>query len=280
LTPKNLETLPALQVQSGRLGDRFESLVRFWLENFLGVRELAQGIAIRDQRETIGELDLVYRWPGDPRAITEHWEVAVKFYMCIAPSWRESLNAEHFVGQALLDRLDKKFELSITKQLKLAEDPRAKAELMKRGFTGPLRSRLFFKGRLFYPLSWNWREVPAPEIVSAQHERGYWLAWNGSHSLAALKERAGEGCWVVLPKSRWLEFPVREPAGSAELLSDEALVLTLDQHFQRSRNALQLAWVERGGDGDWQEPPSSQGPGRGMIMMPGWPESAKTEGFQ
>ena len=263
--------------RSGRLGNLFEVLIRFWLEGLLGVRELAQGVAIREGGETRGELDFIFRFPET--AIIQHWEVAVKFFMCIAETPDGAQQMDHFVGQALVDRLDRKLALSIQKQLPLIRDPQAREVLKQLGFYGEIQSRLFFKGRLFYPLKWKWREVLGPIEVSAQHERGWWLAWGGRQSLEQLHEyesqvswKSSERAWVTLGKERWMGL-VEEGSESGSLLDDERLFSFLEQHFTSERGAIQLARVYRSEDGRWREPTFSSGMGRGMILGPGWPHS-------
>jgi hypothetical protein len=277
--PASFEEFIIRHRKSGRLGNLFEALLQFWLERLLGVRDLAAGVAIRDGGATLGELDFVFRWPeGD----VEHWEAAVKFFMCIAPTPELAVRADAFVGQALVDRLDRKLALSIQKQLPLAQHPRARELLAERGFSGPIRSRLFFKGRLFYPLSWDWRRVPAPPEVSPRHERGWWISWEGESSLERLLyadqrafEKSGPRAWVLLGKERWMGR-VSEPAGSSEVLDHQQLRELLDLHFASSTNAVQLARVEKLEDGSWLEPAFDEGLGRGMVLMPGWPKSVRS----
>jgi hypothetical protein len=277
-------------LKSGRLGNLFEALLQFWLERLIGVRDLAHGIAIREGGSTQGELDFVFRWPEGwefggsgqgSSAPIEQWEAAVKFFMCIAPTPELAVRADSFVGQALVDRLDRKLELSLKKQLPLSETPRAREVLATHGFSGPMRSRLFFKGRLFYPLAWNWRHVAASPVVSPRHERGWWISWEGKPSLEQLMDadrRAfgglGSRAWVILGKDRWMGR-VSEPVGSLDVLDDDQLRARLDFHFAMGTNALQLARLERLEDGSWHEPAFDEGLGRGMVLVAGWPNSVE-----
>jgi len=281
--PAALERFLLEHRKSGRLGNLFEALLRFWLERLLGVGELAQGIAIREGGATRGELDFVLR---SPEGGVEHWEAAVKFFMCIAPTSELAVRADSFVGQALVDRLDRKLELSLTRQLPLARHPKAQERLAELGFSGPIRSRLFFKGRLFFPLAWDWRNVIAPPEVSPHHERGWWISWEGESSLELLREAdsasasasGSSRAWVVLGKERWMGR-VSEPGGSSEVLDDRQLRERLESYFGASTNAVQLARVERLEDGSWQEPLFRQGLGRGMILISGWPHSVPDAGL-
>lgn len=278
--PAALERFLLEHHKSGRLGNLFESLLQFWLEELLAVREVAAGVAIRDGGATLGELDFVFR---SSEAGVEHWEAAVKFFMCIAPTPELAVRANSFVGQALVDRLDRKLELSLKKQLPLARHPRAREILAGRGFAGPIRSRLFFKGRLFYPLAWDWRNVVPPPDVAPMHERGWWISWEGESSIRQLldvdhrlEDSGGTDAvrspraWVVLGKERWMGR-VSVPSGSLEILDDQQLRNRLHDHFQASTNAVQLARVEQLEDGSWREAAFSEGMGRGMVLTTGWP---------
>jgi hypothetical protein len=250
---------------SGRLGNWFEALVGYALrESESEPIDWISGVAIREASHTQGELDLIFR-PQSQLLGFEHWELAVKFYLCIARSPCEAHRLESYVGQALLDRLDLKLSHLIEKQLPLARTAQARAHLESLGFRGEPVSRLFMKGRLFYPRSWNPSEVRLPEAISPAHERGWWMAWNAEEFLGW----AGDARWVILPKKRWLgrvETDV-EPQSSREVAE------TLDEHFRTSRNAIQLARLQPAFEGGYCEALWPEAPGRGMILCPGWPSS-------
>ena len=59
-----------------RLGRRFESLLTALFEQSEHVKLLGHGIVVKDQKQTIGELDYLIELPD--RII--HLEVAIKFY--------------------------------------------------------------------------------------------------------------------------------------------------------------------------------------------------------
>jgi len=267
----------AAHPRSGRLGNYFESLILFWLRELVKVPRIEQGIPVRvPGGKTLGELDFLWEPQGSARV--QHWEAAVKFYMCIASSPQEALRADSFVGQALLDRLDLKIQHSLEQQLPLARNAITREVLQARGWPESVESRLFMKGRLFYPLEWSWREVVGPREVSPRHLRGWWLAWDSGVALqkliawSAANERVEERAlrrWLVLPKNRWLG-----PAISEEACTDDEVASRLDVHFLKTSNAVQLARVERSGAGPWVECDQQRGVGRGMVLMPGWPASA------
>ena len=259
LDPTRLQAFLSLHDRSGRLGNRFESLLLFWLTEILGLGPVHSSVAIRDGAQTLGELDFVLRFPRAPER-WEHWEAAVKFYMCIASTPQGAQDPASFVGQALLDRLDLKLAHLFEKQLRLGHDPRTLATLRAVGVDQLSCARLFMKGRLYYPLQWDWRKVPGPVGISPQHERGWWIAWeeSGQELLKTLRLEGGASEWRVHPKSRWMAPPadVGNPGWGFE--SHEALIAALNEHFL-DPEAPTLVLT---------------GHGVGMILRPGWPESA------
>ncbi len=240
-----------------RLGDYFESLVVHWHRRLLGHESCVQGVPIRQgQSRTIGELDLVFESsPGE----LEHWEVAVKFYMCIAPDPGRGLRLSDYVGQALRDRLDLKLAHLLDHQLPLARHPLVESALAARGLRGRIRSRLFMKGRLFYPVAWDWRGVKAPAEISKDHLRGWWMPWSAELSRKHLQLAPDGEKWAILEKPHWLGG--WRPG--VDLLDQRELEDRLGDHFSVSSNAVQLARIKAG----------VEIPGRGMILMPGWPDS-------
>ena len=62
---------------SHRVGYYFESLVQILLESDIAVSELRHGIQIRENGDTLGEIDFLYQRDG----VLHHLEVALKFYL-------------------------------------------------------------------------------------------------------------------------------------------------------------------------------------------------------
>ncbi|CAI8355473.1 MAG: Uncharacterised protein [Gammaproteobacteria bacterium] len=101
-----------------RLGRRFESLLTALLEQTECVKLLGHGIIVKNQKQTIGELDYLIELPG--RVL--HLEVAVKFYAGIgSPIERTKKSA--WVGPSCRDRLDLKINHLETHQLTMSETP-------------------------------------------------------------------------------------------------------------------------------------------------------------
>ena len=258
--PSCLTEFLTLNKKTGRLGDHFETLLSYWLKELLSFSPVIQGLPIRNEKShTLGELDLIFGNEGRFR----HWEVAVKFYMCVASSPQEATQAKSFVGQSLLDRLDLKLNHLFSHQLPMARHPLAQQQFLRLGVQGALSSQLFMKGRLFYPLSWDWENIACPPEVAPHHERGWWIAWDPSRDSTQLPHSDyPDDPWVLLQKSRWLSssFSI-EDFQSSELLDRVSVVQALNQHFSKSQNAVQISRVGR----------ATTHVSRGMILTPGWP---------
>ena len=251
-----------LKLKSGRLGDYFEQLVVYWLKDQLKLEPLFSGVPIRTpDQKTLGELDILFK-NGEQ---FEHWEVAVKFYMCIAPSPEEAKGLNEFVGQALKDRLDIKLDHLLRHQLPLAHSSLALDKLRSLGITEPFESKIFMKGRLFYPLSWDWKHILGPSEVSTNHDRGWWISWNshqGEHQLPSSNEKNIR--WLLLPKHSWLRPLLSEipPQNDEPLQSSQDVVDAINLHFSQTENAIQIEGIYEG-----------QSTGRGILLRSNWPNS-------
>ena len=173
--------------RSERLGEYFERLVHFWITEICELEVLGHNIVVRDQKRTVGELDLIL--DGDePR----HWEVAVKFYLGYAgenPGW---------IGPNPADRFAYKWTKFRDRQLVLARTPSAEETLRELGIPAPTRSEGLFKGYLFESLNPRWH-VPLPPDASPEHGRGWWAH---AHELGGL-DIEGDA-YVELSRVQWL----------------------------------------------------------------------------
>lgn len=152
-----------------RLGAYFEFLVAHWLTRDKRYQLLESNLPVRQSSasggvETIGELDLIVRERASGQ--TEHWEMAIKFYLGGAPGLGKS-----WVGTGLRDRLDFKLAKMTGQQFPLVNNEVAQAALSAKSITVD-RCRAFVKGCFFYP----WGEETAPPAEAAsEHLRGWWL---------------------------------------------------------------------------------------------------------
>ena len=97
-----------------RLGFHFEGLLSFWLEDGFARKlhsyeTLANNVQLYNGKQTIGELDLILY--NHEEKLTEHWELAIKFFMGAVPF--EPIN---WVGINSNDNLQRKMTHMQTKQ--------------------------------------------------------------------------------------------------------------------------------------------------------------------
>lgn len=204
----------------GRLGTYFESLLTFWLAwpgNPL-YRLLGHNLPVRRRNLTLGELDFLVqdRESGE----IQHWEVAVKFYLGVAPG------GDHagWIGPGRKDRLDLKVERLLRHQLALTASPEGRRVLQDKDLPDPVPACLL-RGRLFYP-SVALPETWAPAGAAAGHLHGWWMP-----EADFLRHYAGsELRWLRLPREHWLapvdlthgdsSVRIGEPQTAAKLIEE------------------------------------------------------------
>ena len=175
-----------------RLGQHFEALLAAWLKASPAFPLREANLQVQDGKRTVGEFDFLVEYEGE----VEHWEAAVKFYL----GTEDTRRLDHWHGPNTEDRFDVKLKRLVSSQLKLADNPHARALLQQRGIN-VVRRRCFMKGRLFYPwLQFSTGTVAAPDIANLHHERGWWLPMQ---DFLPSFENTGSR-FVYLPKSLWL----------------------------------------------------------------------------
>lgn len=172
-----------------RLGLYFESLYECLMTDLLGWQVLARNLQIQGNGITLGELDFVLRNPRT--GACEHHEVAVKFYLGYN---NRDAGVTLWHGPNAIDRLDLKTRNLLEHQsqrTRLAETTEALSAL---GITGPVTTRIFMPGYLFYP---HEPLLSALNCVPANHQCGHWLR---------LDDALQMNCehWVSLRKPHWL----------------------------------------------------------------------------
>ena len=173
-----------------RLGLYYERLWQFALDAAPGVEVLAANLPIRQQGQTLGELDMLLR---DEEGV-HHLELAIKLYLgqpqC---SGRETA---HWLGPASHDRLDLKLSHLLMHQLPLSSRPEAQPSLRHLGIAST-QAALWLGGYLFYP----WRQAySAPSASHCAHLRGRWLQRSDWPRFSA---EVG-GHWQPLARHAWL----------------------------------------------------------------------------
>ncbi|MFD1215677.1 DUF1853 family protein [Microbulbifer celer] len=141
------------QKRSHRLGIYFENLWAFAFHHHPDYRLLARNLPIRNAGKTLGELDFVVEYLPDN--VTEHWELAVKFYLQVGDCW---------VGPGQRDRLDIKLARMADHQIPIARCAEAESTLAAQNVQLD-RQWTLMPGRLFTPLD-----------STTPSEPGFWWA--------------------------------------------------------------------------------------------------------
>ncbi len=129
-----------------RLGFHFEGLLSFWLEDGFARKlhpyeTLANNVQLYNGKQTIGELDLILY--NHEEKLTEHWELAIKFFMGAAPF--EPIN---WVGINSNDNLQRKMTHMQTKQFRTVW-----VDTEKQGQVKIDKRYGIIKGRFFLPMN-------------------------------------------------------------------------------------------------------------------------------
>ncbi|MBB3059739.1 DUF1853 family protein [Microbulbifer rhizosphaerae] len=181
---RELETFVASR-PSKRLGVYFENLWSFTFTHHPHYELRQRNLPLRDGGRTLGELDFVVRHL--PTDSTEHWELAIKFYL--------QADNDFWVGPGLRDRLDIKLARMRDHQLPVIEQPAAKAILQQEGILIE-RQWTLMPGRLFRRLADSNQPLDA-DINPTSH----WWAAPGEFRQRFATEAYR---WVTLPKEGWL----------------------------------------------------------------------------
>lgn len=207
-----------------KLGHYFERLVSLGIQSLSPIRHHGH-LQIRRDKNTLGELDVVFQLPGENH--THHWELAVKYYLRVG---------RYFIGITQRDRLDFKLHKLFHQQLALTELSETRALLADLGYPSALTSQAWVKGMLFYPDG----ETPEfPPQIATTHARGVW-----SVGLPARYANA-QTHWVLLPKHAWPLFYRSET--SDEIISGIDAAKAAD-----NQTGLMWARVEQA-EGFWVE---------------------------
>ncbi len=214
-----------------RLGIQFEKLMRTWMTADSGTSLRHANLQVNEPGSTIGEFDFLLERDGR----TEHWEVAIKFYIGI----RDRTEMRNWVGPNRADTLHRKITRLEDHQLTLSEHPTA-IRLLDDLKLSVDRVRCLVKGRLFHP--WNdfqANNLTIPATVNPHHLCGWWL------TLAAFEQRfaKGDARFVRLTKSLWLSTIV--PAEQVTSACAEDLIAFL--HSDAAQPATLVALLDTGG---------------------------------
>lgn len=217
-----------------RTGRYFERLILYWLEHLRGCRLVAHGLQVRDDNRTVGEIDVLFR---DEHDRLTHWELAVKFYLQVAPG---KTAASDYVGPNVRDTLERKTRRLVEHQLRLSE----------RYFPDVEVRQAFVKGRIFTP----WQTRPATlepkragvserfsPVLADDHLRGRWIR----HGDAATAFATDDLHCRVLKKPYWLADQTAQASGDAMFSSGECVVF-LKNHFDNRPGPVLLSRCRMG----------------------------------
>lgn len=193
---------------SHRLGAVFERLWAAALEASPHHEVHVANLALRENKHTLGELDLVISDRRQGQVL--HIELAVKFYLLSGHGGHEG----NWLGPGLQDRLDLKLDRLLGHQLDVC------AKAAKLGLLAELpsidRSVVALKGRLFYPLASGAEgttERRWPSRIDRDHEFGLWASPSQLGVANPHTERLQLHTlrWRELTKLDWLAPQPRDP---------------------------------------------------------------------
>ena len=163
-----------------RLGFHFEGLLSFWLEdgfarNLHPYETLANNVQLYSGKQTIGELDLILY--NHKENLTEHWELAIKFFMGSAP-----FAPENWVGINSNDNLQHKMIHMQTKQfLTVWVDTEMHGQVKIDQRYGVI------KGRFFLPINtYNFGNFDYPDWLTPSFPMHEWCDKADSATLATI----------------------------------------------------------------------------------------------
>jgi hypothetical protein len=217
-----------------RLGLYFEALWHFFLETDPDTELLAHNLPVRAGGRTLGEFDIIYLCMHSGRHF--HLELAVKFYLGLPHS-------DIWLGPGQRDRLDRKIDHLTGRQIRLGENPQARAQLRGLGVE-TLHRQIEVKGYLFQPESGS---SALPAGFNPALPLSTWYPLDRFRALA--HATPADTRWQLLPRQRWLSPPVPGnppgPAAAADLPAQ------LRAKYTAGRGPQQLARrAENGGDAE------------------------------
>lgn len=243
--PSALEAMVG-RTATTRLGQYHEFLWQFLLSTAPATELLAHNVPIREEKRTLGELDLLYR-NADGRL--QHLEVAIKFFLGLPCGPGDSGDTCRWIGPGGLDSLALKVSHLLHHQLPLLQSQRAR-ELLLLGLNdspantikeAPLASlqhgieaHLAMPGVLFQP--WHC-PMALPRGVPDSALQGLWCHWRDWSALCRQFENMRFG--TCLAKPHWLA-----PPQPRHWSSRDDLTRALAAHFATYATPVQVMLTE------------------------------------
>lgn len=178
------------QSNDRRLGRYYEQLWHALLQLAPDVRLIASNVPLREDRRSIGELDMVIE---TAEGAVAHVELAIKFYLGrpeLVPAGISPSPKSAWWGPDPRDNLQRKVDRLIHHQLTL---PQRYPKLLS-GLPAIDRSQAWLQGYLFHPGD---RVIAAAEDAGPRSAAHHWYHWGHSQHLA-------DGQWRILEHKRWL----------------------------------------------------------------------------
>jgi uncharacterized protein len=150
-----------------RLGNYFEELIFFWLNNMPSCHKVEHRVTVTQTQVTLGEFDFLFFSDLLKKCI--HWEVCVKYYLLNG----DEQNLASYKGLSLDDTLEHKIS-KLKKQLAFSKTKGAHLFLSQHQLL-PVEAACLFKGYILYPFleTGQLDKRKAPEIAD-NHLFGYW----------------------------------------------------------------------------------------------------------
>ncbi len=219
-----------------RLGEYFEQLWHFFLQQDPDTVLVAHNLAVREQGRTLGEFDCIYH--SAERGGHVHLELAVKFFLGTDSNGDGGPHSCQWLGLDRRDRLDIKLEQLLQRQIVLGDNPAAKQILAELGVSG-MSKEIVLKGYLFQAHN---ATSPLPPGYNVECPLSRWVT---TDQLASHCAELDAQSFLALPRMRWLSAAhsasPREATGLAELQNN------LTHHFRQYDQPLLIAALDGNG---------------------------------
>lgn len=234
------------------LGKYFECLVEFWLMNSADKELLAANIQVEENKNTIGEIDFIYRDLTSNEVI--HLEAAGKFYM----AHENKSDWDNFIGPNANDNLGRKLDKLLTDQITITQNGSAKELLNDLGINETITPAVIFKGYIFYHADYLFGEkFVMPESSEPLHRKGWWIRQSEKGKFFTVNKQ-----WLVLERAKWIS-PVCGN-GYGEVLSTTRLIDKLNSYFADNTYPLIIVEVDQANDTLIEKT-------RGFVVSDEWP---------
>ncbi|MBO6824668.1 MAG: DUF1853 family protein [Sneathiella sp.] len=214
------------------LGSLFEYLTFYWLENLPDVRVIGHNLQLRDEKNTYGEIDLLFEYAGH----IYQWELAIKFYACDGTPEDEA----NWLGPLRRDNLKRKLDRLLDFQLHHLNEPYAQTLLSDLGISDrPIQCFPFVKGCLYSPHSST--EIILPPRLAPDGLHGKWLPL---HHLDSYLSEWKISHFAILTKADWLNSVPDDKWQATEMKLTEALNQIFNENPTPRQVALKAGDVE------------------------------------